>query len=92
MGERAERRGELITVDTTGGAYLASRLVWVPWQRIDRLFVPKLGGEYQVYGQTASMAKRTRLASVSRFPQGLSGDLLARVLAALKQSELDAVR
>lgn len=99
-GERADRVGELYAVDTAGvtilpGARLmpGARLVRIAWPRVRAMDVARLGGEYDVPpGETVGAAKRQQLALVSRFPQGLGGELLSRVLARLRQDTLDVVR
>lgn len=92
QGDRAYRTGELYAVDSVGVTVFAGRVVHMQWPRVQSLDVQYLGGDFHVSaGETPSEAKRNRLAGVSRFPQGLSGDLLARVLASHKQTDVDEV-
>ena len=92
IGERADRLGELYAVDTTGVTLHESRLVRVPWPRLQAMDVNQLGAQYDVaQGETVGAEKRERLALVSRFPQGLNGELLTRVLGRLRQDALDTV-
>lgn len=89
-GETADRVGELFAVDSAGLTIRAARLVRIRWPAVTAIDVDRLGGDYDVYpGRPADAAHRVRLAAVSRFPQGLSGDLLARVLDKLGQPALD---
>lgn len=92
-GERGERRGELFAADSVGITIRAPRLVRIAWARLDWADVAGLGGDYDVrLGEPADAEKRARLALVSRFPQGLSDALLARVVAALSQPAREEVR
>jgi hypothetical protein len=91
-GERADRVGELFAVDTLGLLLNTGRLTRVPWERLESMDVAKLGDGYDVAPRSrVDEWHRDRLALVSRFPQGLSGELLARVLAALRQSDVEVV-
>ena len=90
---RSTQTGELYAVDSSGAILLAPRLVHVAWSRFDWADVQKLGDEYDVAGrQPVGAEQRARLALVSRFPQGLSGDLLQRVLRMLSQPALEELR
>src|ERR1051325_361619 len=85
-GERDDRVGELIALDSAGVVILAERLVRVPWAKLDAMDVAQVGNDYDVqFGEKVTSTKRQRLALLSRFPQGLSAALLARVLSQLHQ-------
>lgn len=93
VGERADRVGELFAADETGVIVYttAGRLVRVRWARLEWLEAERL---HRVnFGVTrneeVTAEKRQRLALVSRFPQGLAGQLLADVLRTLKQESLE---
>lgn len=89
-GDRREREGELFAVDSSGVLVLSGRLVRFRWERLARLDVVGLGGDFDVRPRAKpDSALRARLALVSRFPQGLDGDLLRRVLATLGQEAVD---
>jgi hypothetical protein len=92
-GDPIVRVGELFAVDSSGVTVRGERLMHVRWNVLDLMDVDGLGGGYDVdYGGTrVTAAQRARLAIVSRFPQGLSGELLARVLALVGQSKVDEV-
>ena len=88
-GESADRVGELYAVDSLGVMLRTSALVRVRWSRLSAMDVDKMSGTYDIsFGEMVSAEKRERLALVSRFPQGLQGALLARVLSMISQSEL----
>jgi hypothetical protein len=91
-GERRDRVGELLAVDS-GGLYLfTQRVTHVAWRRVDALDVAQQGAAYDLYRQSPpSAAQQARLALVSRF-RVLSPDLLARVLRTIGQDTLDVVR
>lgn len=93
IGEPDDRSGELYAVDSMGVMLRGSRLVFLRWQQLYSLDVAGLRSEYDVApGEIVSADKRARLALVSRFPQGLSGPLLAHVLALVPQQQLDSLR
>lgn len=88
-GETTDRKGELYAVDADGVTVNADRLIRIRWAQLDAMDVLHLGDQFDVsFGERVSDRKRTQLAAVSRFPQGLAGDLLARVLTALSQASL----
>ena len=90
IGEARDRVGELYAVDSAGVLLLAGQLVRVPWPSVRALDVQGLDTRYDVApGERPDAAKRGRLALVSRFPQGLAGELLTRTLAALGQPALE---
>jgi hypothetical protein len=85
--------GELYAVDSAGVLVLAGRLVRVAWPRVAAMDVQGFAGAYDLApGERPDAAKRARLALVSRFPQGLSGALLARTLGALSQPDIEEAR
>ena len=84
-GERTFRKCELFAVDSAGMIVLADRLVHVRWDRLRSIDFVQLGTGYDAYNGKLDVAQRERIALVSRFPQGLSGPLLAQVLATLHQ-------
>jgi len=90
-GER-DYRGELFACDSTGVTIRAGRLVHIAWPRLEAMDVAQLAGMGDILpGETVTAEKRGRLALVSRFPQGLHGELLARALAALHQEALEEI-
>jgi len=92
-GESADRTGELYAVDTAGVVVRGARLTRIHWPVLAALDVVGLGQGFDVRsGTTVATDQRERLATVSRFPQGLSGELLTRVLARLGQDALEEVR
>ena len=92
-GETSDRVGELYVADSIGVMVRGERLMRVTWPSVEAMDVLNLGSEYDIaFGETVSAAKRDRLAIVSRFPQGLSGALLQRVLSLIAQSAVDSLR
>jgi len=90
--ESVDRTGELYAADSAGVIVRSTRLIRVPWSRVAALDVLHLGADFDVaFGESPDATKRARLATVSRFPQGLSGELLARVLARVNQRSIDQV-
>ncbi len=92
-GDPIDRDGELYAVDSTGITVRSERLIHVRWPAISIMDVEGLGRSYDVRsgGRGVNAEKRARLAVVSRFPQGLSGELLARVLVLVNQPAVDEV-
>jgi hypothetical protein len=93
-GESADRIGELYAVDSVGVTVHDARLTRIHWPALTTLDVFGLSRRYGVHsgGSTVTGPQRERLAAVSRFPQGLTGELLTRVLARLQQDALVEVR
>src|SRR6185503_19889930 len=88
-GDSADRVGELFAVDSIGVMVRAGSLVRVAWPRLRAMDVHKIGRSSDVRaGEVVTPDKRRRIAALSRFPQGLSGELLAAVLRELKQDTL----
>ena len=72
-GERSDRKGELLAVDSAGVTIRTPRIVRVAWTRVSAMDVDGLGSDYDVlFGESISRDKIARLALVSRFPQGIS--------------------
>ena len=86
-GERADRLGELYAVDSVGVTLRGERVIRVRWPDVAAMDVLELGKYYDISADlpTVDASHRARLAAVSRFPQGLSGAVLERVLARVGQ-------
>jgi hypothetical protein len=92
-GESADRVGELYAADSAGVVVRAGRLVRVAWPRVAALDVAGQGDRFDVlWGETVAPATWGQLALVSRFPQGLQGELLREVLRRAGQDSLEVVR
>jgi hypothetical protein len=93
QGESSDRRGELFSVDSTGVMIGTDRLVRVRWSRLAAMDVDLLDSPYDIsFGERVTAEKRARIATVSRFPQGLSGELLQRVLAKFTVATLEDIQ
>lgn len=93
--EPSDRLGELFASDSVGVTILSDdrHLIRIAWRRVDAMDVSKVGAEYDLrHGEQPSAEKRQRVALLSRFPQGLNRDLLARTLALLRQDALQEIR
>lgn len=92
-GENLDRGGELFAADSLGLMVRGPRnLARVPWGSLQWLS-SGLGGAYDVPNDAKiGREQQQRLALVSRFPQGLDGELLRRVLAKLRQDSLEQIR
>lgn len=88
-GESVDRVGELFAVDSIGIMVRGAQLQRVAWPRVQAVDVEGFGTPYDVVvGGAVDAPVRTRLALLSRYPQGLDDVLLARVLSALGQAAL----
>ena len=89
-GETGPREGELFAADSIGIIVRTDRLIRDAWDDIARLDLAQLGRDFAVApNERITPAKRQRLALISRFPNGLDGAVLARVLATLNQESID---
>lgn len=103
-GESQDRVGELLAVDdesvvmrslevVEGVELRRPKLTRVNWSRVYAIDVDQLGSSYDVMrGQRVTDGTRRKLTLISRFPQGLSPELLARLLAANKQLAVEEIR
>jgi hypothetical protein len=93
QGENSDRRGELFSIDSVGVTLGTDRLVRVRWSRLAAMDVDLLDSPYDIsFGETVTPEKRARIATVSRFPQGLSGELLQRVVAKFAVPTLEDIQ
>jgi len=104
VGEPQDRVGELLAVDdesvvmrslevVEGVELRRPRISRVVWSRVYAIDVDQLDGRYDVMrGQRVTDDERRKLSLISRFPQGISPELLTRVLAANKQAAIEEVR
>jgi len=84
--------GELFAVDSNTVLIHSDRLRRIPWARMTYVNFPTLGSKFDLRsGERPDSAKLARLGRVSRFPQGLSGPILAQVLLAIKQDAVEDV-
>jgi hypothetical protein len=82
-------RGELYAVDSTGAMVKADLLTQVPWSAMRSMDVVGFGTGFDMpTGMGMSIEHRERLRLISRFPQGLNGSLLTRVLQTLRQDSV----
>lgn len=89
-GSTQARTGELFAVDDQYIYVFKGTLYRVAWARIRRIGAEKSNNEFMLYTPSdRSPAERARYAPISRFPQGLNGELLAEVLRRLDQPRLE---
>lgn len=86
--------GELLAVRDSAFLVLGDgeRVVLVPYRAILGGEVEDLGKRFITAGGIPSAGARERLRLISRFPQGVSPELLPELLLAYGQSELAVVR
>ncbi len=98
--KRIEHRGELLDVRDDGLVVLASeaseagpRIVLIPWSKIHRASASDLSGiaVRTSQGDNQRNASIEELRNVSRFPQGLSPELIERLLIRYGQTALDSI-
>jgi hypothetical protein len=89
--------GELLLVQDTAllvlvGAGAGGRATIAPFRRIRTADFEKLGGGYDFVGSASPDSELlARVRTVSRYPQGLTDEQLARLLASLGQKTLDVL-
>lgn len=89
-GETTDRLGELVAADSHGIMLLVPRLTRIAWSQVAAMDVHQMGDGYDLKpGVAPDPAHVARLAALSLFPQGLSGELLRRVLQRLQQDTVD---
>lgn len=92
LNTSTQLKAELYAVEDSGVIVRRDRLERVRWSSLEYLYVDRMGAPYAVRPSASiSPEFRERLRLVSRFPQGLSGPLLERVLDALQQPSLDSL-
>ena len=89
--------GELLLVQDTALVVLVrvgagSRMYAAPYRQIRRADFERLGADYDfVASASPDPELLARIRLVSRYPQGLTADQMARLLASLGQKEPDAL-
>lgn len=85
--------GELLAVQNDGVIVLTSSVMQlVPYSSIRSMKLYQLGGDYSLGDQAPDAAQRKRLASVSRYPQGIDAQLRQQLLAKLGQQQIHVAR
>jgi hypothetical protein len=104
VGEPQDRVGELLAVDNEavvmrsldvveGAELRRAKVTRVTWSRVYAIDVDQLGGTYDVMrGQRVTDSERRKLALISRFPQGISAEILGSLLAASKQTAMEEIK
>ena len=95
---RATERGgaeeaELIAVQDSGLVVASSgRLVFAPYASLRTITVKGLGWRYEGPAGASNADVRRQLRPLSRFPQGMSPDVVSRLLEAYGQTSIEAFR
>ncbi len=84
--------GELLTIDRTGLLLRTRKLVFIPSTILSEAQFPILGKGYTIRNGTVSQDKLETIRLASRFPYGISSDVLARLLASLNQTEIERMK
>lgn len=92
-GELIETRddGLVVALRTEGGA--PSRVTFAPWSRIHLVKATELPG-FQARGtgsQSPESASTEKMRIISRFPQGLSPELMEQLLVGYDQATIDSL-
>lgn len=92
-GELLAVRGDgvlLNVADYPGSIKAENRLVLIPFWMMDRAKLEQMGSaKVESQGEEANKVYLERLSLVSRFPQGLSDELLAELLNEMGQDEVE---
>ncbi len=104
VGEPQDRVGELLAVNdesvmlrsyevVEGVELRRPKITRVLWSRVYAIDVDKLDSSYDVMrGQRVTNGARRNLALISRFPQGISPEILAKLLTATKQTAVEEIK
>lgn len=85
--------GELLAVQDDGVIVLTNSVMeLVPYSSIQSMKLYQLSGDYSLGDQVPDAARRKRLASVSRYPQGIDVQLRQQLLAKLGQQQIHIAR
>ena len=85
--------GELIAVQNDGVFISNGRVMFAPFSAMTGFVVERMSGHYQLRGgEIPTSGKRARLSAVSRFPQGLTSGIEARLLELKNQTEVVVIR
>jgi len=87
-GGTGASHGELFAIDDEYAYVFDSVLYRVRWDKMSSIDLDDSSGQYMLYSPS-EREERRRFAAVSRFPQGLSGPLLAQVLQRLDQPRVE---
>jgi hypothetical protein len=89
---RGAYSGELLAVQDDGVIISGDRIMFAPFSSIVELSLEKMGGQYRL--GTAEVPRGEKLArfrAVSRFPQGLTPNIRAVLLARTSQTEIAVI-
>lgn len=91
-GERFS--GELVALRDDGLVVSAQkRLLFVPFSSLAAFAVHDLNIDYQLSArERPSLEKRSRLSSISQFPQGLTPEIERQLLAQLGQAAIETIQ
>jgi hypothetical protein len=93
---RGSMEGELLAVKDDG--YVLRRrsdrkIALVPFRAVTRINASGLDLDFQLKGNAAAPAStRAKLAAISHFPQGMTPEIQAKVLAAAGQTEIVVIQ
>jgi hypothetical protein len=89
-GELLEIRDDGIVFSGTGADDDAEEMIFVAWGRASRVRATEFGGYKAAMGRKLEWSDETkeRFRLISRFPQGISPEIMNRLLAAHRQAEL----
>ena len=89
-GELLEIRDDGIVFSGTSADDAANEVIFVAWSRATRVRATEFGGYKAEIGRSLEWSAETkeRFRLVSRFPQGISPEIMDSLLAAHRQEEL----
>lgn len=83
-------KGELFAVDEQYAYVYNGTLYRIAWESIRRFGIDQAGGEFLMFTPAEKTSiQRARFKPFSRFPQGMSPELLAEVLRQLNQARIE---
>jgi hypothetical protein len=89
-GELLEIRDDGIVFSGTSADDAADQVIFVAWSRANRVRATEFGGYRAEIGRSLEWSPETkeRFRLISRFPQGISPEIMDSLLAAHRQEEL----
>jgi hypothetical protein len=92
-GQKDDIVGEMYAVDSIGVTVFDGILRRISWGRLAAMDIKDVGDEFDLqFGEQVTAEKRTRIARLARFPQGLNNTILRAVSARTGQATLEEIR
>ena len=84
--------GELLSIDRTGLVLRTKRIVFVPLPSIADARFPALGKRYWIRNGRAEVSAMETVRLATRFPYGISEQVMATLLASTNQTSIETIQ